>query len=78
MSHGTSFEYETASLRDEHEVAYDVRMGDLDRTAFLDLLTENRNDTSVGAEDVTEACGDELSGLLMAIEALAVDLADAL
>ena len=47
LTHSASFENKATSLWDEHEVADDVGMGDLDRTAFLDLLTEDRNNTSV-------------------------------
>ena len=76
LAHGACFEHKTTSLWDEHEVANDVGMGDLDGTAFLDLLTEDRNDTSVGAEDVAEACGNELGGLLMVVACLTLNLAD--
>ncbi len=47
-------------LRDRHEVADDVRMGDRNRTALLNLLLEDRDDGTVGAQDVAEADGDEL------------------
>ena len=53
-------------------------MSNLDWSALLDLLTEDRNDTSVTAKDIAKACGDKLCSLLMAIEALAVNLANTL
>ena len=78
VAHGAGFEYKTACFGDEHEVADDVGMGDFDWSAFLDLLTEDRDDRAVASQDVAETCGDELGGLLMAVESLTVDLADAL
>lgn len=78
VAHGAGFEYETAGFGDEHKVADDVGMGDFDRAAFLDLLTEDWDDGAVASQDVAETCGDELGGLLMAVESLTVDLADAL
>ena len=78
LAHGASLEHEAAGLRDEHKVTYDVGMGDLDWTAILDLLAEDRNNASVAAEDVAETSGDELGGLLMVVESLTVDFTDTL
>ncbi len=47
MSHGASFEHESAGLGDEHEVTDDVGMSDLDWSAFLDLLAEDRDDGTI-------------------------------
>ena len=43
IAHSTGLENQTASLRNEHKEAYDVRMGNGDGTSLLDLLLENRN-----------------------------------
>ena len=81
LAHRAGLEHKFAGLRDEHEEADDVRMGDGDRASVADLLPEDRNDAAVGAEDVAEAGGDELGDTLDLalldglIEALAVDFA---
>ena len=94
MSHSACFKHKAASLWNEHEVAYDVRMGDLDRTAFLDLLLENWYHATVTAKDVAETSSDEFGLWVLnvlkvrvvlkgsvgngSIKSLTVDLADAL
>ena len=78
LAHSACFEYKTTSFRDEHKVTDDVGMGDLDRTAFLDLFLENRNYRTIRTEDVAKTSSDELSGLLMVVESLTIDLADTL
>ena len=52
---------EADCLRNCHEIADDVRMGDGDWTACLDLLLEKRDDGSVASEYVSEADCHELS-----------------
>ena len=51
---------ETDGLGNGHEVADDIRVGHGHGAAFGDLLAEERNDRTVGAQDVAEAHGDEL------------------
>ena len=46
-------------LRNGHEVTDDVRMGNRDGAALLDLLFEDRDNGAVGAQDIAEADGDE-------------------
>ena len=60
LTHSTGFEHKTTSLWDEHEVADNVGMGDLDRTALLDLLLEDWYHATVTAKDITKASGNEL------------------
>ena len=60
LAHGAGFKNKAACLWNKHEVADDVGMSDLDRTALLDLFSKNRNDTSITAEDVAETSGNEL------------------
>ena len=84
LAHGAGLENQFAGLRDEHEEADDVRMGDGDRTAVRYLLLEDRDHAAVGAEDIAEAGGHELGHALDLArldglaEALAVDFADSL
>ena len=94
IAHGTCFEHKAASLGDEHEVADNVGMGDLDRTALLDLLLEDWYHATVTAKDVAETSSDELGLWVLnvlkvrvvlkgsvgngSIKSLTVDLADAL
>src|SRR5581483_3288809 len=46
-------------LRDRHEVARHLRVGDADRPAPLDLAAEDRDHAAAGAEHVAEPDGDE-------------------
>ena len=84
MAHRASLQHQAAGLGDEHEVADDVLVGDGDGASLLDLLFEERDDRSVGAEHVAEAGGDKLRHALYLavldglVERLAIDLADAL
>ena len=57
---GAGQHHEAHGLGDGHEIADDIRMGDRDGTALFDLPPENRNDGTVGAQDVAKADGDEL------------------
>ena len=47
------------SLRNRHEVARHLRMGDRDRPALLDLAPEDRDHAAGGVQDVAEANGHE-------------------
>lgn len=78
ISHSTGFEDEAAGFRDKHEIANDVGMGDFYRTAILDLLAEDGNNGAIAAKDIAETCRNEFGCLLMAVQGLAVDLADSL
>ena len=94
VADGACLEDELAGFGDEHEVAYDIGVGDGDGAASLDLLTEERDNGAVGAQYIAEAGGDELGDGWRAIdlgersvgaalcdgfvEGLAVNLADAL
>ena len=51
---------QTDGFGDRHEVADDVRVRDLDRTALLDHLAEERDHGAVAAQDVAEADRHEL------------------
>ena len=57
---GAGQHHEAHGLGDGHEVADDIRVGDRDRAALLNLLPEDGNDGTVGAQDVAETDGDEL------------------
>ena len=48
-------DHELDRLRDRHEVARHVGMGDRHRPALLDLRAEDRDDAARGGEDVAEA-----------------------
>ena len=61
MSHGAGLENQSAGFGDEHEITYDVGVGDGDRTSLANLFLEDGNDGAVGAQDVTKSGGDELS-----------------
>ena len=52
---GSCLEDKAYGLRDSHKVADDVRMCDGDRAAFFDLALEQRDHTSVAAENVSES-----------------------
>ena len=52
--------HEAHGLGDGHEIADDIRVGDRDWAALLNLLPENGNDRTVGAQDVAESHGHEL------------------
>ena len=60
MSHCSCLKNELASLWNEHEETYDVRMCHRNRTALLYLFLENRNDRTVRAQHIAKAGGDEL------------------
>ena len=60
MGIGAGQHHEAHGLRNRHEVADNIRMGDRDRASLFNLLFENGNDGSVGAQDIAEADGDEL------------------
>ena len=61
VSHGAGLENQSASFGDEHEIAYDVGVGDGDRTSLANLFLEDGNDRAVGAQNVTKSGGDKLS-----------------
>ena len=61
MSHGAGLENQSAGFGDEHEITYDVGVGDGDRTSLANLFLEDGNDGAIGAQDVTKSGGDELS-----------------
>ena len=61
MSHGAGLENQSAGFGDEHEITYDVGVGDGDRTSLAYLFLEDGNDRAIGAQDVTKSGGDELS-----------------
>ena len=61
MSHGAGLENQSTSFGDEHEITYDVGVGDGDRTSLAYLFLEDGNDGAIGAQDVTKSGGDELS-----------------
>ena len=61
MSHGARLENQSAGFGDEHEITYDVGVGDGDRTSLAYLFLEDGNDGAIGAQDVTKSGGDELS-----------------
>ena len=61
MSHGAGLENQSAGFGDEHEITYDVGVGDGDRTSLANLFLEDGNDRAIGAQDVTKSGGDELS-----------------
>ena len=71
-------EHQGDGLRDGHEVADDTLVGDGHRTAFCDLLLEERDDGAVGAEDVTEADRDEVGLRVLPVHHLDDHLTDAL
>lgn len=78
------FHHEAAGLGDGHEEAVDIRVGDGDRAALLDLGAEARDDAAVRAEDIAETGGDEpgvagdQSLLFGEAEGLDIDLGEAL
>ena len=83
LAHAAGFQHQLASLGDGHEVADDFRVGDGDGAAGGNLLAEERNHGTVGAQHVTEAGGDELRRggtvlLDLAGQGLDIDLADTL
>ena len=61
MTHGARLENQSAGFGDEHEITYDVGVGDGDRTSLANLFLEDGNDRAIGAQDVTKSGGDELS-----------------
>ena len=61
MSHGAGLENQSAGFGDEHEITYDVGVGDGDRTSLANLFLEDGDDGAIGAQDVTKSGGDELS-----------------
>ena len=63
-SHGAGFEDEVAGFGDCHEVAGDFFVGNGNGAVVFDLFAEEWDDRSVGAEDVSEAGGDE-AGLVV-------------
>lgn len=81
---GACLEHKFAGFGDEHEVADDTRVGNGERPAILDLLTEQGDDTAIAAEHIAEAGGDETGDALYLaclngfVETLHVHLADAL
>lgn len=58
VAHGAGLEDEAAGLRDGHEEADDVRVGDGDGAALFNLLAETGDNGAVGPEHVAEAGGD--------------------
>ena len=57
---GAGQHHEAHGLGDGHEVTDDIRVGDRDGAALLDLLPEDGNDGTVAAQDVPESHCDEL------------------
>ena len=57
---GAGQHHEAHGLGDGHEVADDIRVGDRDGAAFLNLPLEDGDHGAVGAKDVSEADGHEL------------------
>lgn len=83
VAHRSGFEHELAGFGYEHEVAYDVGVGDCDGASGFDLALEDGDDGAVGSEHVAEARGDK-SGYAFCsavfdggVEGLNVDFADA-
>lgn len=76
--HGGRLQDEAASLRDAHEVADDLRVGDGDGSALCDLLAEDLDDATLTAEDVAKAGGDKdgarLAGAIVDLLAKALDV----
>lgn len=64
LGNGYRLENQGSCLGDRHEKADDVRMGDSDRSALFNLLFEDGNDRSVGAQDVSEADRHEFGFVL--------------
>ena len=60
MGIGARQHHEAHSLGDGHEIADDIRVRYRDGAALFNLLPENRNNRTVGAQDVAKAHGDEL------------------
>jgi len=58
VAHGAGLQHEAAGLRDGHEEADDIRVGDGDGAAFLNLLAEAGDDGAVRPQHVAEAGGD--------------------
>ena len=83
IAHGTGFQHQLAGLGDGHEVADDVRMRNRNGTTALNLLTEQRNHGTIGAQHIAKAGGDELrAGRVVLLDFLGqclhIDFADAL
>ena len=71
-------EHQGDGLRDGHEVADDTLIGDGHRPPLRDLLLEERDDGTVGAEDVTEADRDEVGLRVLPVHHLDDHLTDTL
>ena len=72
-----SFQHELAGFRYEHEEARHVGVGHRHGAAVAYLLLKYRDDRAVAAQHVAETRGYKLRGLLRAVEALRVNLAQA-
>ena len=59
-AHGGGLHYQAARFGYRHEETCDVGVSDRHWSAMGNLLAEARNHAAIGAEDVSEACGDEL------------------
>ncbi len=59
LAHGPGLQHELRRLRDGHEVALHVRVGDRHRPAVGDLVPEDRDHRAGRAEHVAEAHGEE-------------------
>ena len=60
MGIGAGQHHKAHGLGDGHEIADDIRVGNRDGAALLNLLPEDGDDRSVGTQDVAEADGDKL------------------
>lgn len=84
FTHSAGFENKLTCLRNEHEVADNVRMGDSNGPALLNLLFKKRNNGTIATQDIAETSGDKLGFALYLtindslIKALAINLTDAL
>ena len=83
MTLGTSLQHQLTGLRYQHEETHDIRVCHSHRTTILDLLSKQRDDTTVRSQHITEACGHKLClcrfvGLQRLVQALHIDLADTL
>lgn len=84
VAHSTGLDDELTGLGDEHEVAYDVGVGDGDGLMATYLFLEDGDYRAVGAQHVAKTRGDKLSrsggGIFFehAVEALDIYFTDAL
>ena len=60
MSHTACFEYQTACLRNGHEVADNLGVSDCDGSTTLNLVAEAWNNRSVRTQYIAKSGGDKL------------------